>query len=369
MKLPASALDFELSVQHARLGHHNEAWVRRRVIVILNEGIGNRLLATSLLHSLTAAKPDWSIELWCTPAPDGWQTPLASNLRERDISVDATWRRFRRADWTRIADYLRCNAVDLVINLRKEDPAYDRDYIDFRQHMRLELEFWDLHELSTIEVANTSFVQQALALLVKKSVHLHLATQASRPTAPLGTTRIGIFVGASQSTKRWRREAWQELIEDLLDQCPDVEVMVATGLSTEERLSRQQIFQRAFNGRAFPVELDTLGELVRWISGLDALVACDTAAVHAGYALGIPTVGVYLSTLASIWGPGVPSSIAKTIQSPIGESCPCMRINGTCSRLVTGCPAPCHDAVRPQTVLKLVRELLDHSSDAHGTGP
>ena len=98
-------------------------------------------------------------------------------------------------------------------------------------------------------------------------------------------------------------------------------------------------------------------ELAQSISRLSFLVSNDTFAVHLAAAIDIPTIGLYFTTNASIWGGH--SEHFTPVQSEIGLNCSLMKYaSGNCKNYYLGCPEWCNNKsdVTPSRVWQMIEE-------------
>jgi ADP-heptose:LPS heptosyltransferase len=324
----------------------------RVVLLVLNQGIGNTVMAVPILRSLSAARPSWQFLLLAASGPPEVQVAMPSNVR---LLRDAppTWRRFLPDDWDAILTFASRSSIDLIINLRKEAPADDRGYSAFKNIANsFGLETWDLHELPENEIVETSFAAQVLALLVQHGIPLAVPDPGylSELRYRHQTRTLGVFLGASRAVKRWRAPMWRETIRRLLDAAPYA-IEVTAGQTEPEKRLLERTVSNLESTRLSVVDLPDPSSVVRWTAGLDLLVAGDTSVLHLASAMGVPSIGLYFSTLGAVWGP---ASNALVLQSSIGARCKAMRINGVCQRMYLGCPAPCCTGVKPAEIVAAV---------------
>jgi heptosyltransferase-2 len=121
---------------------------------------------------------------------------------------------------------------------------------------------------------------------------------AGRASAP----RIGLHVGNRWSAKRWPEDRFAALLR-LLSRS-DVRVVVLAGPG-EEALARR-IAAAAPESRPGVVAGLSLREYWSVVAALDVLVTNDGSPLHAGPALGVPTVGILGPTVPEIWFPYSP---------------------------------------------------------------
>jgi hypothetical protein len=317
-------------------------------MAVINEGVGNGIIAAPLLAAFERSHPGWRYFMAPNLALDTEWVRTAVGMQGASGAFPALWRRFLPADREALWDFIDRNGVELVVNLRMEFAEEDGNYFGFRaQAAKNRVECWDLHELGGLP-QRRPFGEQAASLLRAHDVPVDLSRPAwladwRRPRPGV----VGCYVGASAAVKRWPADDWSALITRLDERGLSVEV--AAGLGTDEQTLARRL--SAQPGVADTVFLHSLEALRDWIAGLDVLVSNDTLAVHLAAALGCPVVALYLATDGAIWSPAAATEASRVVQSAVALSCSYMKPNGTCRRYYTGCPAPCAAGVRPADVL------------------
>jgi ADP-heptose:LPS heptosyltransferase len=119
---------------------------------------------------------------------------------------------------------------------------------------------------------------------------------------PQGGPRVGLHVGNRWPAKRWPEERFQALLRALSTIGARGVVLAGPG---ETILARRVAAGAANGGRQdAPVIADLpLREYFSVVTSLDALVTNDGSPLHAGPALGVPTVGILGPTVPEIWFP------------------------------------------------------------------
>lgn len=319
----------------------------RTAMVVINEGVGNGIIAAPLLAAFERSHPGWTYFMAPNIALDTEWVRTAVGMQGASGTFPALWRRFLPAHREELWNFLDRNGVELVVNLRMESAEEDGNYFEFRADAtKRGVECWDLHELGE-RPQRRPFGEQAAGLLRAHNVPVDLnpAWLAGRRQRRPGV--VGCYVGASAAVKRWPTDEWSTLIRRLDDRGLDVEV--AVGLAEDEQaLARRLSSTPGVTGTVFLHSLEALRD---WIAGLDVLVGNDTLAAHLAAALGCPVVTLYLATDGDIWSPMAAPEVSRVVQSAVALSCSYMKPNGTCRRYYTGCPAPCAAGVRPADVL------------------
>jgi hypothetical protein len=273
------------------------------------------------------------------------------------------WRRFSPDDWPEIERYIEANGIDTIINLRNEGPDLDVGYAAFKSKHSGKFAFFDLFsDAADGRLGTRNLMADCHELFLRAGAGIEaprdwLAGLLATEDAPSGD--VGFFPTSSQMVKRWKDDNWLRLTR-ILHARGQRRFRIVSGILDHEREDAHRLaenMRRRFAAVHVHVAVydDTLGFL-RALSGLDVLVANDTAAVHAGAALGIPTVGLYFATSGLIWG-GF-SSRFVAVQSADGLACPEQKPHaGNCRLYYSGCPAPCHDSVTPERVARSMDEL------------
>lgn len=325
----------------------------RTAMVVINEGVGNGIIAAPLLAAFERSDPGWRYFMAPNIALDTEWVRTAVGMHGASGTFPALWRRFLPAHREGLWNFLDRNGVELVVNLRMESAEEDGNYFEFRaEATKRGVECWDLHELGE-RPQRLPFGEQAAGLLRAHNVPVDLnpAWLADRRQPRPGV--VGCYVGASAAVKRWPADEWSTLITRLDDRGLDVEV--AVGLAEDEQALARRLSSTP--GVTDTVFLHSLEALRDWIAGLDVLVSNDTLAAHLAAALGCPVVTLYLATDGDIWSPMAAPEVSRVVQSAVALSCSYMKPNGTCRRYYTGCPAPCAAGVRPADVLSELDQL------------
>jgi ADP-heptose:LPS heptosyltransferase len=127
---------------------------------------------------------------------------------------------------------------------------------------------------------------------------------------PLGSPRVGLHVGNRWPAKRWPEERFQALLRALSTIGARGVILAGPG---ETDLARRVAAGAAPGGRQGPADGEREGAPViadlplrdyfAVVASLDALVTNDGSPLHAGPALGVPTVGILGPTVPEIWFP------------------------------------------------------------------
>ncbi|WJS05556.1 glycosyltransferase family 9 protein [Roseibium aggregatum] len=338
------------------------AGLGRRVMLVNFSGLGNAICVSGLMRATKQSGLGWSYVHNVCPGLSDSAFCLHAGLDMLHGLYPGIWRRFSPDDWPEIEQYLEANEIDTIINLRNEGPDFDVGYAAFKSKHVERFAFFDLFDDAVAgRLGTRNLMADWRELFLRagariKAPHAWLTGLLTTEVAAAGN--IGFFPTSSQMVKRWKDDNWIRLTQ-LLQARGQRRFRIVSGILDQEREDALRLAENLHRRLAVEVHVafydDTLGFL-RGLEGLEVLVANDTAAVHAGAALGIPTVGIYLATSGLIWG-GFSSEFVA-VQSADGLACPEQKPHaGNCRLYYSGCPAPCHDSVTPERVARTVEEL------------
>lgn len=338
------------------------------VLIVNFNGIGNVLMIYPLLRQLAKLRPD--VRIFVQQSPIFYDTSMSALIQLPNLAglVPSIWRRFEYPNWSAIDQFIQSQNITNIINLRNEGPTRDQGYVAFKQERfgMGSLDFWDLHDDT---FAHGQLVYKtALWLFARHGIDLadadrHWLRQFHHKQSN-SRRKIGMFLGASQSIKRWPITEWWRAADNLLDDGID-NLLLFAGDSPVERNAARRLYidlLSRWGKRVDLLEGQSLYAVVEHIADLDLLVSNDSMPVHAASALGIPVLGLYLSTDSAVWGSGC--DYFNALQSRIGLECPCFKPDsGNCGQYYDSCPSPCHAGIGHKAVVARVRELLAHHSN------
>ena len=147
---------------------------------------------------------------------------------------------------------------------------------------------------------------------------MHLPACYNKPAAKSSVLRVGFQLGASREARRWPVACFCQLAIMLFEYYPDIEIVV-TGTKSEQPLEEE-----FFN--AVPVDMRNrirrcagktqLDNLTRLITGLDTLVTGDTGPMHLAVAAGVRTVSLFAKANPLHTGPYQDPELHRIIHQP-----------------------------------------------------
>jgi ADP-heptose:LPS heptosyltransferase len=308
-RYPEARIDYlaEAAPAQAAVGHPALTHVH-----ILSHGLGSRVLPASpvALGRLRAARYDWVIDLYGNPRSAALAAWTGAPVR---VGPD---RRGRRSLYTH--------------------PVPSPGPVSAVAH--------HLHLLRAVGLEERP-----------EAPRLHLSDEERRSgrvrldaALPPGTARVGLHVGNRWPAKRWPEERFAALLRALPGIAARGVVLAGPG---EEAAARRVADRLEGAAATRPPVLAGLPLREYWgvVAALDALVTNDGSPLHAGPALGVPTVGILGPTEPEIWFPYDPRDGHQLLCREIWCR-PCHRHE--CWRL------DCLDWIEPRDALEATRRAL-----------
>ena len=345
---------------------------RGHTLVVNNDGIGNGLIALPFLARLGRLVRQF--RFWHTSNPVVEHTAFREHIRLRGFggSVPSLWRRFLPDQQPDLARFLRSNSVARVINLRLNCIERDADYLEFKERMSPEIEFWDLYE------NGDNVYHQAIHDSIRGLFESHMGVSfsllpnwlsllKSRSSRREVEPRVVFYLGAKQFRKRWRSSEWQRLALRVIEGTPHTLCLLPGVTESEKRLAHElfRSLPTFVRERTEVIEGLDLWSLAEFIASGEFVVTHDTFVSHLSVALGIPVVVLFLATNSSIWGPDGRGR-CEVVQSELALECDKASINGTCHRYYEECRGHCGMDVTADDVLSSLARLIQHKPHTVG---
>lgn len=328
-------------------------------------GIGNGIIIAPILRCFEESFP--STKYFHSENPvlsDDWFISKAQ-LKNLIGFSSIAWRRFKKEDWSAIANFIREHQIDLIINLRNEGPRYaDISYYQFKDWVKGVLgnaSFWDL-DFSEIEKRHEqkSLTQDIIELLRKERVSFCHYDPEWLKVSDNPKTGIGFGMAASQKNKQWPIQKWVDLGARVRDELNE-EVVLFPGTSDEGIEQAGEVGAVLGKDMCHLVMHEPLSIVAQRISSLRCFVSNDTGLLHIATATDVPSVGLYTSTDADVWAPNKNHDFKAIENSFFKARCPDRKVYcGNCFHYYDPCPAITEygDDIDPAAVLKAIKELL-----------
>jgi ADP-heptose:LPS heptosyltransferase len=296
--------------------------IPRKILVLKFGGMGEAVLAGSLLTSLKERHPFLQIDFLVEGRTSGVMNAAGtgkvySYLPNKDglSKAFSILRQVRRARYDAIVDFeqesrltaafVRLSGVPVRLGFSPSAPSPRSRLFTHLVQLREDKSMWQLFlQLVRILDPDIPESQQTVPLHYSDSADAWVkqwrgANGIGEPGNPLIAMHLG--VGHSAQYRRWPMERFLELANILAERLPDMS-LILTGSSAEQSLT--QSFRSRFRGRS--VDASDLGDLQHTLALLrncDLMVSGDTGMMHLSAAMGTPTVGLFGPNSPGCWGP------------------------------------------------------------------
>ena len=345
----------------------------RTILIAKFQGLGSLVIAKPALAELRRHYPNAHIMFWGTPS----MMPLAREMPEFDeilILNDRTiltaltslsaailrlWR--KRVDWAfDLETYSRLSSVLITLSMARNRSGFALEQLRSR---RVHTHLVYFNRYSHVGEAYSRLFGQVFSFGHQVDVKKFGAWRF--PLEPLSTLSaryivFNIHAGDLSLERRWPREYFRILIDELLARCPDaVAVLIGHGAKevayTAPLVRSDRIVD--LSGKL------SLTETIRVIANAELVVTNDTAPLHFALSTSVKVVGLFGPTRASTYimpdRPGTAAAQISLYCSPCvhhWEPPPCNGDNQCMKRLspahvltkcceLLGLPAPEPDAV------------------------
>lgn len=280
----------------------------------------------------------------------------------------SAWRRFGQENWFAINSFIKEKNIDLIVNLRNEGPRYDTSYYRFKEEMykmykkNAPLAFWDL-DFGIIEhrTKHQNLTGNILEFFQAKGVDItgYNSKWLNIIHKIKDQKNVGFGMAASQTNKRWPTGKWIELAHKVCADS-DEKIILLPGRSEKEIEEAKLVIQNVSKERCKLIINESVRNIALQISGLKCFISNDTGFLHMVSAMGISTIGLYISTNAEIWSP-YDKTTFFVLQNGFIAKCPDPKPHcGNCFHYYDVCPAIAKygDDIGPNEVYKIISRQL-----------
>ena len=164
-------------------------------------------------------------------------------------------------------------------------------------------------------------------------------------------------MAASQTNKRWPTAKWIELARNVLANS-DEKIVLFPGQSEKEIEEAKLVTKNVDPKRRKLIINESVRNIALQISGLKCFISNDIGFLHMAAAIGVPTIGLYISTNAEIWSPYDKTNFF-VLQNSFITKCPDQKLHcGNCFHYYDVCPAIAKygDDISPDEVYKIISQ-------------
>lgn len=228
-----------------------------------------------------------------------------SNLKP----IDEYFRKFNKGHWHEILTFIKQNNINKIINLRTIGRRFEQDYYNFKKWFldsNTGVDFYDDESLTDKEKFNTN-IRNIVAVIFKKAVSKDVSNETDdlKSYFPLtnGRSDIAINMHSRGVFKLWESQKWIELI--LAITSLNKKIKIYEGFSDQEKTYTNKIinelpFQTRKNIEI--IKQKSPYEMGKSLQSIFLLISVDSGLIHFADAIGINTLGIYLTTSPIVWG-------------------------------------------------------------------
>jgi len=333
-----------------------------RVLVALYGGIGNVVLATSMLETIAQGLADSTVDVWCQPGAAAEICRRIPNVEKVLIGGrDAVSSDYDLFVANCVAPPLRASLFGLLsgASIRAgRDPT--RSHLGFLFNCRGDC------GPSEHEVDRNLNIVKAIGLTPSRrepfvnvsDEHRAAAREILGQCAALGGPVIGLHpgCGAAQSFKRWGRSKFAELVRRLSQDHGATAILFG---GPEETALAEAVAGE--HGRVVAGRLSLL-ETAALIEQCDMFISNDSGLMHVAAAVGTPTVGIFGPTRPEKNRPYGRGHTVVTAHMPCQ---PCYSAEG---RIRCTGNFPCLEALSVEQVLTAAVETMTKAKPSTGPG-
>lgn len=317
-----------------------------RALVLTNGGLGNGMIIDPVLRAAGTLRFDFH------HTHNNWLAACSRELPGLQGFVPSLWRRFQdRGD---ILAFLREMKIDTVLNARKEDPAREGTYFEFKRELeRLGYRVFDLHDF---RVPLDESIGRQIAAMFK----LALPDLPPIDWRPLrhgaGGPAITFCVGASMPKKCPDPALVRSVAARLVGELALGPIRIAAGvLPFEDALLTHYEDDPGSNFAI--VRLNGLGDALDLVRQARIVITSDSCMSHLASLVGCKVITIFTCTNGSIWRNNT-QDLGNIVQSQIPLRCVRMKVDGTCSSFYQQCSCgPGEDLLPDDLFLKIARLL------------
>jgi len=317
-----------------------------RALVLTNGGVGNGMIIDPVLRA-AGARP---FEFYHTH--NIWLAARPGELPGLRGFVPSIWRRFQDRD--DILAFLRETTIDTVLNARKEDPARDGTYFQFKRELvRRGYSVFDLHDC---RVPRDESIGHQIAAMFRLALPDLPPVDWSPLRHGAGGPAITFCVGASMPKKCPDPTLVRAVTARVAGELPFSTIRIAAGVLPFEGALLAQ-YEDDPGSSVSIVRLNGLGDALELVRQARIVITSDSCMSHLASLFGCKTITIFTCTNGSIWRNST-QDLTDIVQSRIPLRCRRMKVDGTCSSFYGECSCgPGEDLLPDDLFLKIARLL------------
>jgi len=222
--------------------------------------------------------------------------------------VSEEFRKFPQNKWQIISIFLQKERIDRVINLRYIGKKFEKDYFDFKKQISssgMGVAFFDSEDISFNKKALN--VRQIILKICEKAIDRQIVLNYSilKDIFPVSQKKNYIFVNMHSrgDFKLWNINKWTEIISSMV--FLGKVVRIYGGYNDKEKEYVRGVLGNLSEVARKDVEVvfaNNVLDLISFIQEAKVLISVDSGLVHLADALGVESIGVYITTSPQMWG-------------------------------------------------------------------
>lgn len=288
------------------------------------DGLGDGVIYYPLFKNIAIQNPN--NQFYCTgniffsDESISRKIDLPSNIK----IVPEIFRKFSKDSWCDIKNFLKDKKINKVINLRFIGREFEKDYFAFKENIKnanSNISFFDSDDV--INFKNNNVREVYIKILTKAfGPALEYDSKSLKDSFTISNTGRGILINMHSGGvfKLWNINKWAEVISLMVFYGKEVYVYI--GHDQTEKAYTKEVVDRLNNVVSDKVkifDLKSLHEMILCLDKIKIVISIDSGLIHLADALGIFSLGIYLTTSPIMWG-GV-SNKFKYVQSPHMHRC------------------------------------------------
>lgn len=221
--------------------------------------------------------------------------------------VNNSFRKFHKNHWEQIHTLIDENRIGTIINLRIIGKRYEPDYYEFKaKEYNKHLLFYDDEILNKSEVLGKN-IKEILKSLFKKvfNEEIIINTAVLKSIFPPNNQRNYIVINPHSrgSFKLWEIEKWSEIIGSLVGRNKSIKIL--SGFNEEEVSYTQKVIDLLSKHIKTKIEIINQKNLISIFENIQnafLLISVDSWPVHFADAIGVNSLGIYITTSPVMWG-------------------------------------------------------------------
>lgn len=285
-----------------------------------------------------------------------------ANVKESIFFVDPMWRRFNKDNWDEIYRFLKLNKITEIYNFRNENLE---EYIEFKdKYSEFNYHNLDFEKLKSRKEKIT--VYDDIFSFFEDIGYVNNKTSSEwlfhfRDRQKNSDIKVGFMVSAGQMNKKLHTKKWVDLGKMLLNNINNLTIEIFSGIKEDEVKNSEYIVNQIGSLRSYYVGSLDLMETLKRVGDLNCLVSNDTGLIHMAGAIGIPTIGIYISTDPEIWKPNIFVKNDFVKSDTVGKCENWKFYAGTCDHFYQICKETRKENIDPKVIYNKVQEIIKYS--------